>query len=78
MVCLKCGSDRTVLVDKGRKVKCLDCHKTMNKGSAKLPTSKDNSLAIAALMRRATAHLYLSRDRLGDEDESGRNIEKDK
>lgn len=65
-ICLKCGSDRVVMVDKGRKVKCLDCHKTTNRGSVKLPTTKDDNLAVMALLRRVTAGMYLSRDRIGD------------
>jgi len=66
MVCLKCGSDRTVLVDKGRKVKCLDCHKTINKDANKLPIGKGDANAVISIMRRITAGMYLSRDRLED------------
>lgn len=62
---------------------CDVCKKIHRKGRCTELSTKDVSKFTAntamALMKRATKGMYLSRDRIGDDnDESGRDIEEDK
>lgn len=67
MSCTYCGSNRVVVIK--NKTRCLDCHKTANRGSPKKQMCVDNVNSALSLIKKVSSELYLSRDMLGDAEE---------
>lgn len=67
MVCPYCGSSNTVTGKK--KTKCLDCFKSFKYHvSSDKPMTREDYVKFMALMKKATYGMFISRDRIGDDD----------